>query len=60
MALQLTADIRREVLATLDRLPRPASNAGKVTVTFEFNLDPAGNVGSVVVDLSSREQIRTR
>ena len=57
MSLQLSVEMKREVMDVLDRLPRPKSNSGKVTALFEFNLDQMGQVASVVAEVGAREQL---
>lgn len=55
--LAVPASVKQEVLAALDRLPLPARLAGKVSIRFEFNIDPAGILGDVQSEISMRETL---
>ena len=55
--LVVPPDIKRQVLAALDRLPLPERLGGKVSLRFDFNLDPTGKIGDVQSELSMRETL---
>lgn len=57
--LVVPAEIKQQVLAALDRLPIPTrmGSGGKVSICFEFNLDPHGKIGTVIAEHSMRESI---
>jgi hypothetical protein len=57
ICLTVSPEIKKEVLAVLDRLPLPQRVGGKISVRFEFNVDHAGKVGDVYSEMSMRETL---